>query len=106
MKNLISLILILFLQSHFFAGNNDKVKASVKNVSGKITSVNGEEISGAKIVIKETNETYFADIDGNFKFEVKTDKVYSVTIDVIGYSPLELRSTELSYFSELSLKEL
>jgi hypothetical protein len=87
------------------AGNNDKIIA-VKNVSGKVTATNGEEIAGVKITIKETNEIFFSDLDGNFKLQLKTDVPYSISIQSLGYAPLEVKSTDLSPFSELSLKEL
>jgi len=96
----------LFLQGAIFAGNNDKLTALVKNISGKITTVQGEEIAGVKITIKETNETFFADLDGNFKIQLKTDKPYSISVESLGYAPLEVKSTDLNLFSELNLKEL
>lgn len=94
------------LPSAIFAGNNDKVKAAVKHVSGKITSVTGEEIAGVKLTVKETNETVYADLDGNFKLDLKTDKVYSISVESIGYAPLEVKSSDLNFFSGISLKEL
>jgi hypothetical protein len=106
MKHLICILFIFLLQASLIAGNNDKVKPAVKNVSGKITAVNGEEIAGVKITIKETNETFYADLDGNFKFQVKTDKEYSISVETIGYAPLEIKSASLNLFSEISLIEL
>lgn len=106
MKHILYIFFALILQGALLAGNNDKTKPSVKNVSGKVVSANGEEIAGAKITVKETNETFYADLDGNFKFQLKTDKVYSVTLEGIGYEPKEVKSNELSLFSDISLKEL
>lgn len=88
------------------AGNNDKDNAVSKSVSGKVLAASGEEIPAAKIAIKETNETFYADINGNFQFKVKSDRVYSIVVEGIGFSPKEIKSTELSHFSEISLKEL
>jgi hypothetical protein len=105
-KHLVYIILIFALQSSLVAGNSDKTKAAAKHVSGKITSVNGEEIAGAKITIKETNESFYSDLDGSFKLQVKTDKVYSISIQTIGYAPLEVKSTDLHLISEVLLKEL
>lgn len=99
-------ILIILLSLSALAGNNDKAASAVKNVSGKIVDCNGEQVAAAKIIIKETGESYFADLDGNFKFPVKTDKIYSIVVESIGYAPLEVKSSELSLFSDLSLKEL
>ncbi len=110
MKRLVYIFLFLGLTAVSFAGNNDKEKKSVavtqKTVAGKITDVTGESIAGAKITINETGETFFADFDGNFKLSLKTDKVYSISINTIGYQLLEVKSNTLSLFSDLSLKEL
>ena len=105
-KNCLYIFLFLALTTVSFAGNSDKEKSSAKVVSGKITDAYGESIPGAKITIPETGETFFADMDGNFKLSLKTDKVYSVTINTIGYAPLELKSTHLTAFSDLSLQTL
>ena len=75
-------------------------------VAGKITDNRGESISGAKITIAETGETFFADMEGNYRLTVKTDKEYSITVNTLGYEPLTLKSTSLTAFSDLSLKEL
>ena len=106
MKKILYILLFLTLTGSTFAGNTDKVRVATKVIAGKITDNNGETISGAKITIPETGETFFADMDGNFKLTVKTDKEYSLAINTIGYQPLLLKSTSLSAFSELSLKEL
>lgn len=106
LKNLIYIFLFLALSSVSLAGNSDKEKITLKTVSGKITDVTGESIAGAKIIINETGETFFADLEGNFKLSLKTDKVYSISINTIGYKSLELKSTSLSLFSDLSLSPL
>ncbi len=105
-KLLLNIIVIFALHSAVIAGNNDKVIAPVKNVCGKIITAQGEEIAGVKITIKETNETFFADLDGNFKLQVKTDKPYSISVQGIGFAPKEVKSTDLNMFAEISLKKL
>ncbi len=106
MKYIVLITFIVTLQFSFIAGNKDKVNTPEKTVSGKITTANGEEIAGVKIKIRETNEIFFADLDGNFKMRVKTDKPYSIVLECLGYETRELRSTELNLFSDLNLKEL
>lgn len=106
MKLLINILLIFVLHSTLLAGNNGKVKPIVKNVTGKITTTTGEEIAGVKITVKETNETIFADLDGNYNLKLKTDKIYSVFIESLGFAPLEVKSTDLNVFSDISLQEL
>ena len=106
MKKLICIFLFLSLSAISFAGNSDKEKMTLKTVAGKITDVTGESIAGAKIIINETGETFFADLEGNFKLSLKTDKVYSISINTIGFASLEVKSNNLSLFSELSLQPL
>ena len=106
LKFIIQILFVFALQSALAGGNDDKIKPSVKHVSGKITTVQGQEIAGVKITIKETNETFFADLDGNFKLQIKTDKAYSISIESIGFAPLEIKSTDLSLFSNVNLQEL
>ena len=106
MKKLIYIFLFLSLSAISFAGNSDKEKMTLKTVAGKITDVTGESIAGAKIIINETGETFFADLEGNFKLSLKTDKVYSISINTIGFASLEVKSNNLSLFSELSLQPL
>ena len=100
------IFLFLSLSAVSFAGNSDKEKITLKTVSGKITDVTGESIAGAKIIINETGETFFADLEGNFKLSLKTDKVYSISINTVGFASLEVKSNKLSLFSELSLQPL
>ena len=106
MKKLLYILLILGLQFSAFAGNADKEKSREKVVAGKVVDAFGESVAGAKITIPDTGEVFYSDFDGNFKFSVKTDKEYSVSINTLGYQPLELKSTELTAFSDLLLTSL
>lgn len=106
MKKLLYIFLILGLQLSAVAGNADREKAREKVVAGKVVDAFGESIAGAKITIPETGEVYYSDFDGNFKFSLKNDKEYSVSVNTIGYQPLELKSGELNAFSDLSLTPL
>lgn len=105
-KKILYIFLLVGLTLAGFAGNSDKEKATTKVVCGKITNSYGESVAGAKITIPETGETFFSDFDGNFKFSLKTDKEYSISVNTIGYKPLDLKSTHLSTFSDLSLNSL
>lgn len=106
MKKLLYIFLILGLHLSALAGNADKEKSREKLVAGKVVNAFGESVAGAKITIPETGEVYYSDFNGNFKFSLKTDKEYSVSINTIGYLPLELKSGELTAFSDLSLTSL
>lgn len=106
MKKLLYIFLFLALTQVSLAGNSDKEKSASKVIAGKITDNTGETLSGAKITIAETGETFFADMEGNFKLTLKTDKVYSISVNTIGYQPLVLKSNSLSAFSDIALKQL
>ena len=106
LKKLLYIFLFLSLSAVSFAGNSDKEKMTLKTVAGKITDVTGESIAGAQIIINETGETFFADLEGNFKLSLKTDKVYSISFNTVGLASLEVKSNNLSLFSELSLQPL
>lgn len=105
-KNILSIVFLVCLSFATLAGTGDKGKATSRTVAGKVTDQSGESVSGARITVKETGDVFFSDLEGNFNFTLKTDKVYSLSVETIGYQPKELRSSELSYFSELSLSEL
>jgi carboxypeptidase-like protein len=106
LKKLIYILLFLGLQLAALSGNADKVKTTSRTIAGKITDSYGEAIAGAKVSVAETGEIVYADLDGNFKLTVKTDKEYSITVNTIGFEPLSVRSTGLGAFSDLSLKSL
>ena len=100
-------ILFFFALAHLAnATHFDKDKNAIKTISGKLTDTYGEPIAGAKITVAETGETFFADLDGNFKLNIKTDKEYAIIFNTIGFEPLQIKSTHLSPFAELSLKSL
>ena len=105
-KNLILILFVFCLNSVAFSDNADKGKTTTKSISGKVTDAYGEALPGSKIVVKETGETFFADLEGSFHFTLKTDQIYSLCVETIGFQPKELKSSELSFFSELSLTSL
>lgn len=106
MKKALLILFVLAFNFASFSGTGDKGKVSTKSVSGKVTDASGEALPGTKIVVKETGETFYANMDGNFTFTLKTDKIYSLSIETIGYAPKELKSSELTFFSELTLRSL
>lgn len=105
-KKFLAIVFISCLSLTGLAGTGDKGKAAARTVAGKVTDQSGENLAGARITVRETGDVFFSDLEGNFNFSLKTDKVYSLSVETIGYQPKEFRSSELSYFSELSLTEL
>jgi hypothetical protein len=106
LKNFLYILLVVLIANTAIAGHSDKESLKTKVVAGRITDTYGESIPGAKIVIPETGETFFADMDGNFKFNLKTDKDYAVTVNTLGFEPLQVKSSHLTAFSDLSLRSL
>ena len=106
MKNVVLTLLFLSFALVSFGGNEGSEKSSTKTIVGKIKGLSGESIAGAKITIVQTGETFFADLDGNFKITLKTDAEYSISINTIGYEIVETKASQLSPFSDFSLKPL
>ena len=106
MKSISLIFLSLLLSFTAFAGHSDKQKNSQRSLNGKVINDQGEEIAGVKITLKETNESVFADLDGKFNLKIKTDKDYTLLLEGIGYAPKQIKSSEISLFSEIQLKEI
>ncbi len=107
LKKWVYILVFLGLTTISYSGNSDKENNNKsRTLSGKVTDAYGESLPGAKITIHETGEVFFADLDGNFKLSIKTDKEYSLIIDNIGFQPLNLKSGNLLAFPEVSLKSL
>lgn len=106
MKKLTLLLLGFVLSFAAIAGNNDKTKSGKRSISGKVISLSGEEIPAAKITVKETSEIFYADLEGNFNFQLPTDKIYSISIETIGYQSQDIKSNEIGLSGEISLQEL
>ena len=106
LKKLFYIFFILNLHLLSFSGNNDKDKVAEKVIIGKITDSYGQSIVGAKILIQETGETFYSDLDGNYKLALKSNEIYSISIGSLGYSPLKIKSNNLFSFSDLTLQSI
>ena len=92
MKKL-KLILILLLLS--------KLTYSQKSVSGVIKDETGQTLPGAIVMNNKTGEKILSDIEGKFVLNAKQkDKI---TINFIGYEPVEIKVTDKYYF-EINLE--
>lgn len=105
MKKVVLIFLIALCQLTI-AAHGDKGKLNTKVIAGKVLNKAGETIAGAKLVITETGETVFADMEGSFKFTIATDKNYTVQVNTLGYEPTVIPSQSLNSFSEILLAEL
>src|SRR5687767_2389402 len=99
-------ILLMFIGFSALCDNSGKEKSTGRVLSGKVETANGEPITGAKIIILETGESFFSDLDGHYKLTIETGREYTISINTIGYQPLEVRSSGLTSFSDLQLNSL
>lgn len=106
MKKLVYLFFILILHGNVFCHDFDKLNNATKLVVGKITNNYGEPLPGVKIKINETGETFFSDFEGNYSIRLKSTQSHVISIMALGYLPLQLKSTGLVLFSNVSLTSL
>ncbi len=109
LKSILYIALFAFLPLFSIAGDKEGKSehfSATKAISGTITDVFGETIPAVRIVVKETGEAFFANFEGRFTFSLPADKVYHLSIESIGFQPVELLSSEVNQNTELSLKSL
>lgn len=110
MKQLLCILVLVFGIHTGFAGtagdNKKKEQAPERQVVAKVTDNNGEALAGAKVVVEETGETVYTDWEGQFSLKIKSDKDYSLTVNTIGYKPLQLKASSVTLFSEVKLNSL
>lgn len=106
MRKIIFILLFFSVSTNFFADTDYKEKEKIKVVCGKVTNNKGELLAGTKITIVETGETFFTDFKGNFKINFRTDKSYTLSISNLGHQPLDILSSKLSVFTDISLLPL
>jgi hypothetical protein len=93
------LLTICFLVSSFT--NEPKLKS----VTGKITSINGEDLAGAQIK-KDLNTSSFSNFNGEFTITFDKPSTDSVTIHLIGYKPITKKASSLFNNCIITLEEL
>ena len=100
------LVLALLITVAPLKAGNGNERGNVRQVSGKVVDAAGESLAGAKLVVAETGETFYADLEGKFQIKLSAEKNYTIKIHSIGYQVLEVPSTNLFNFDDLILKEL
>lgn len=103
MKNLAYSIFVLLIISFLTSSYTNEPK--VKSITGKITSVNGEDLAGAQIK-KDTTTSSFSNFNGEFTITFDKPATDSVTIHLIGYKPLTKKATSLYNNCIITLEEL
>jgi len=92
----------VFLQFTAGAQQNNNIK-----ISGRITSVHGEPLSGATVSVKNTTSSTITDADGNFTLSAANNAI--LEISNVGYKDQEVAlsgRTEISITLEASVNTL
>lgn len=105
MKNIV-IILLLAFSVPLLADNSDKKKNRERTITGKITDAYGQTIAGAYINIPETGQTFYSDLDGNFKITFSAENNLTIRVSTLGFEPNDLQSGQLSAFTDISLRPL
>ena len=96
----VSLILILFLTfSYVVLAGNGGGKSRI--ISGKIIDAqSGEAIAGVQINVGKDN-TYYTDMDGNFIIQLNQSGSSELILNMVGYKPLILKSSQVTSTNEI-----
>jgi outer membrane receptor protein involved in Fe transport len=78
-------ILFTILMTTFMLTVNGQDKGVLK---GHITTVQGEPVIGANILIKNTSSGTSADFDGNYEIKLVDGKSYDIVVSYIGYNTI------------------
>jgi hypothetical protein len=106
MKHVVLVLLFLFTSLVVSARFDDKEKPLTKMLTGRVVAQTGEIIAGAALTIEETGEVFFTDFDGNFQLQMPAGKIYTISINTLGFHPLKVNSTAILPFSEQVLQPL
>lgn len=89
------------------AGSSEPSTAKkTRSLCGKLADGNGEAIAGAAIKILETGEVVYTDFSGQYSLSLSAAAPSTLQVQAMGYAPAEVKSTSLSNFDVLVLKEL
>lgn len=103
MKNFSYSTLLVLAFALIFSSFKNEPK--LKSVTGKITSVSGEDLAGAQIK-KNSGCGSIANFNGEFTITFENASTDSVTIHHIGYKPLTKKASSLYNNCVLTLEEL
>ncbi len=103
--SIISLLVVLFVQSNIFAENekpNGEKKKTVKLQGKIIDKETGEALTGVKIFVNGEEKTVYSDFDGEFQLDALVSDDSQVTVTLISYEVKKIAIGE----SQLGVIEL
>ena len=74
-------------------------------VTGKVTTDNGQPLSGANIIVKGTSSGTVSDFDGNFSLTVNIEPPFSVEVSIVGFQSMIQEVTSNAQSLNFILKE-
>ena len=103
MKNiLLAIFLCVLFTNSIFAGNNEP--AGTRLVSGKvIDKQSGEALAGVKIAVVGTDTYCYTDMEGNYILPLAVKQTTEISVDLAGYTPLLIKSSDIGMESDLLL---
>jgi len=101
-KALLSLLTCFVFSISMMAHNNEP--SNGKLISGKvIDKQTGEALVGVKIQLNGTDTFCYTDMNGNYLLSLPAKTEVEITVDMAGYAPLYLKSTETGLDKDLIL---
>jgi hypothetical protein len=92
----------MLFTSGALAGNNEP--SGTRLVSGKvIDKQSGEALAGVKIAVVGTDTYCYTDMEGNYMLPVTIKQVTEISVDLVGYAPLVIKSSDIGMESDLLL---
>lgn len=90
-KSIKTIGLLLFIITYFIPNT---LLAQGKLIEGVIKNSEGEPLPGATVVVKGTSAFAVADADGKYKINSPEKLPFTLVVNFVGYSPLEIKVTE------------
>ncbi len=106
-KTLIFAVLVLSVSINIYASNDKTDKKSEVKPNNSTTTVamlsgtiidqqTGEALTGVKVVIEETKQAVYTDLDGNFVFSAVKPGKYNIDVNYISYEGISIKDVNVA----------
>ncbi|HXB39668.1 MAG TPA: carboxypeptidase-like regulatory domain-containing protein [Bacteroidia bacterium] len=107
-NTLLSLFLCFIFSTGVIAGDNEpsnkNKSANTKLISGKVSDKQtGEALAAVKVQVNGTNVCCYTDINGNYILSVNPKIAIEISVSLVGYTPITLKTSELGMEKDLFL---